>query len=164
MPFLFENVPIGRYLLVFNPDGPRSGGLSDLPLESTYYPLNGSRSAARTIEVNSGGVHLTGMDLIAGKRVEFRQVVVKVRFPDGTPMKTAEIRCVGLPREEGAPPWTIQKAALERDNGSIQFLAPADRKLQIEVKDWYGRKLNRSYISTHEPGATTVTREFVVTP
>jgi hypothetical protein len=162
--FSFENVPIGRYLLVFNPDGPRSGGLFDLPLDSTYYPLNATRSAARTVEMNSGGVHLTGMDLIVGKRVEFRQVVVKVRFPDGTVMKTAEIRCIGLPREEGALPWTIQKAALERDNGSVHFLAPADRNLQIEVKDAYGRDLKRTYTSTHEPGTATITQEFVVTP
>jgi len=164
MTFTFKNVPLGRYLMVFNPDGPRSGALFDLPFESAYYPLNGTRTNARTVEVKSDGVHLTGMDLTIGKRVEFRQVVVRVRFPDGKPMKTAQIRCIGLPREDGALPWTIQKVALESENGSVQFLVPADRKLQIEVKDWYGRDLKRTYTSTHEPGLTTVTQEFVITP
>jgi hypothetical protein len=164
MTFLFENVPIGRYLIVFNPDGPRSGTLFDLPFESTYYPLNGTLTNARTVEVKSGGIHLTGMDLIAGKRVEFRRVVVNVRFPDGTPMKTAAISCTALPREDVRFPCTIQRAPLERENGSAKFLAPVDRKLQIEVKDAYGRNLTQTYTSVHEPGATTVTQEFVVTP
>ena len=164
MTFLFESVPIGRYLLVFNPDGPRSGGLFDLPLESTYYPLNSTRTNARTVEVKSGGVHLTGMDLIAGKRVEFRQVVVRVRFPDGTPMKTAEIHCTALPHEDAGFPCTIQRAPLVSENGSAKFLAPVNRTLQIEVKDRYGRNLTKTYTAIHQPGASTVTQEFVVTP
>ena len=164
MTFLFKSVPIGRYLLVFNPDGPRSGTLFDQPLESTYYPLNSTRANARTVEIKSGGVHLTGMDLIAGKRAEFRQVAVKVRFPDGTPMKTAEIRCTALPREDAGFPCTVQRTPLEREDGSAKFLAPADRNLQIEVKDAYGRNLGKTYTSTHEPGTTAVMQEFVVTP
>jgi hypothetical protein len=162
--FSFENVPIGRYLLVFNPDGPRSGTLFDLPFESTYYPLNGTRTTAKIVEVKSGGVHLTGMDLIAGKRVDFRHVVVRVRFPDGTPMKTAQINCTALPRGDDGFPCTIQRVAPDSDDSSMQFLAPVDRTLQIEVKDRYGRDLKRTYISTHDPGSTTVTQEFVVTP
>jgi hypothetical protein len=163
--YKFENVPIGRYLLVFNPDGPRTGGLYDLPLESNYYPASSTRSAAKVIEVTSAGVHLTGMDLVAGERVEFRQVVVGVRFSDGAPMKTAAIRCVALPLKEGEPSLVFKNfPLLEKDDGTVHILAPANRKLRIEVQDAYGRKLNGSYAATYEPGSTPITQEFVVTP
>ncbi len=164
MSFTFENVPIGHYLLVFNPDGPRSGAPSDWPFESTYYPSGATRATARTVEVNSGGVHLTGMNMVAGKRVAFRQVMVRVRFPDGTPMKTAEIRCIGLPARAGDLPWIFRKTPLRSENGVVQFPAPANRKLQLEVRDAYGRDLKASYTSAYEPGLTTITQEFVVIP
>jgi hypothetical protein len=154
----------GRYLLMFNPDGPRSGDPSDSPFGSTYYPAGATRAGARTIEVKSGGVHLTGMDLIAGKRVAFRQVNVRVRFPDGAPMRTVQIRCIGLPSQEGDLPWILEKNPLRSDNGVLQFRAPANRKLQLEVRDAYGRDLKASYTSTYEPGLTTITQEFVVIP
>jgi hypothetical protein len=162
--FRFKDVPIGRYLLVFNPDGPNSSGLFDLPLESTYYPLASTRASARPIAVESGGVHLTGMDLVVGKRVEFRHVIVRVRFPDGTPMKTAQIGCVGLPLELGDLSWRLQRVTKENEDGSVEFLAPADRKLQLEIRDRYGRDLKKTYTAAHEPGSATITQEFVVTP
>jgi hypothetical protein len=143
---------------VFNPDGPKA----DSPFESTYYPLASSRNAARVIEVRSDNVHLTGMDLIIGTRVDFRQVNVKVRFPDGSPMKTAQVRCIGLPSEIEDFPWIDDKVALT--SGSAQFSAPANRSLRIEVRDWYGRDLKATYASTHEPGTTAITQDFVVKP
>jgi hypothetical protein len=156
--YRFENVPVGRYLLVFNPDGPKA----DSPFESTYYPLASSRNAARVIEVRSDTVHLTGMDLIIGTRVDFRQVNVKVRFPDGSPMETAQVRCIGLPSEIEDFPWIDDKVALT--SGSAQFSAPANRSLRIEVRDWYARDLKATYASTHEPGTTAITQDFVVKP
>ncbi len=164
MTFLLKNVPIGRYLLVFNPDGPRTGGLFDLPLESSFYPIGSSRANAGTIEVKSGGVHLTGMNLTVGKRVEFRKVTVRVRFPDGTPMNTAQIRCVGLPPQEGDLPWVFEKYVIHGENGTLEFSAPANRKLQLDVTDAYGRALKARYASTHEPGSSPITQEFIVTP
>jgi hypothetical protein len=78
------------------------------------------------------------MDLGMGPHVEFRQVVLRVRFSDGSPMKTVQIRCIGLPVLEGETPWVFGKVVMDSANGSIQFLAPANRTLQLEVKDWYG--------------------------
>lgn len=162
--FSFENVPIGRYLLVFNPDGPHSGTLiGDLPYESTYYPLNAQRIEAKRIDITSGGTHLTGMDLTIGRKVEFRKVSVHVQFPDGSPMKTAEVECVALPNEQDDFPLTFHKTVLET-NGTVEFSVPANRKLKIEVRDWYGRDLKKPYSSTHEAGSMTITQEFVVVP
>jgi hypothetical protein len=166
MSYTFKNVPIGRYLLLSNPDGPHPGKLAYLSLESTLYPLNSSRANALPIEVKSSGVHLTGIDLIAGKSVEFRRVSVRVVFPDGMKMKTAEVVCTGLPLQEGDIPW-IDRAYATLSNaadGSIEFLAPANRKLQLEVRDDYGRNLKGVYTSLHEAGVTPITQEFIVTP
>ena len=41
--FRFNDVPIGRYLLEFNPDGPQSGQLADRRFETTFYPQGTSR-------------------------------------------------------------------------------------------------------------------------
>jgi hypothetical protein len=162
--FSFENVPIGRYLLVFNPAGPSSDTLiGDLPYESTYYPLNAQRADAKEIDVTSGGTHLTGMDLTVGKKVEFREVSVHVQFPDGSPMKTAEVECTALPNDQDGFPLTFQKVALET-NGTVQFSVPANRRLKIEVKDWYGRDLKKPYTSTHEAASMPITQKFVVEP
>ncbi|HTS50008.1 MAG TPA: carboxypeptidase-like regulatory domain-containing protein [Bryobacteraceae bacterium] len=164
LSFTFDNVPIGRYLLVFNPNGPQPRDRFDLPFESTYYPLGRSRAKAEIIEIKSGGVHLTGMDLIAGEPVEFRQVTVQVKFQDGTPMNTAQIRCVGLPLQPGDFPWIFEKPLIRGDNGVLRFQAPANRKLQLEIKDSFRRDLKGSYTSTHEPGLTPIRQEVVVTP
>jgi hypothetical protein len=162
--FTFENVPIGRYLLVFNPDGPHSGTLiGDLPYEITYYPLNAQRAEAKRIDVTSGGTHLTGMDLTIGKKVEFREVSVHVQFPDGSPMKTAEVECTAWPNEQDGFPLNFHQVALET-NGTVHFSVPANRKLKIEIKDWYGRDLKKPYTSTHEADSSPITQEFVVVP
>jgi hypothetical protein len=158
--FEFKDVPIGRFALIFNPDGPGSGP-SGLPYESTYYPSNSKRATAGEVVIKSAGVHLTGMDLVVGQPVEFRQVAVSVKFADGVPMNTAHIRCVGLPAQEGELPWVYQHAAR---NGSIEFTAPVNRRLRIEVTDWYGRRMKESYVSTHDAGSAAIKREFTVRP
>jgi hypothetical protein len=162
LTFEFENVPLGRYLLVFNPDGPGARGLFDLARESTYYPLASKRADARAIEVSRGGVHLTGMDLSLGPPVKFRDVTIRVRFPDGAPMKTARILCTGLPQKEGEDPWILVTG--QEKNGEIRFSVPTNRRLKFEVKDWYGRDLKTSYISTHEAGEDSISQDFVVRP
>ncbi len=157
-------MPIGRYLLVFNPDGPHSGTLiGDLPYESTYYPLNARRTEAKIINVTAGGTHLTRMDLTIGKTVEFREVSVHVHFPDGSPMKTAAVECIALPIEQNGFPLNFHQVALET-NGTVHFSVPANRKLKIEIKDWYGRDLRKPYTSTHEASSSPITQEFVVVP
>lgn len=161
--FRLKNVPIGRYLLIFNPDGPRSGGRFDLPFESTYYPSGARFANARTVDVKSGAVHLTGMNLVVGRRVEFRSVVVKVRFPDGVPMKTALVRCIALPDQEGDVPW-VQGVVTGTEAGTARFSAPSNRKLRLKVGDWYGRDLHGIYTSVHDAGLTDIKQDFVIKP
>jgi hypothetical protein len=161
--FLFKNVPLGRYLLVFNPDGPRSGELFDTPYESTYYPHASSRSQAQTIEVTNAEMRLAPRDLVIGAPVSFRPVVVRVRFPDGTPMPTAVVHAVGEPIEDGGVPWTFVKVASSKD-GVVRFQAPSNRKLRIDIRDWHGRDLKKTYASTHAPGPAAIEQEFVIVP
>ncbi len=146
LTFRFKNVPIGRYLVVAGPDG----------------LLDRARANSEVIEIKSAGVHLSGMDLKVGERAELRPVTVRVRFPDGAPMKTAQVRCLGLPRGEGEAVWSVAGAA-EMD-GAIKLMAPANRQLKIEVRDAYGRDLKETYSSLHEPSSAPITQEFVVIP
>jgi hypothetical protein len=48
--FVFKDVPLGRYLLEFNPDGPQSGQLGAQSYETTFYSQGTSRQHAKTIE------------------------------------------------------------------------------------------------------------------
>jgi hypothetical protein len=162
--FLFKNVPMGRYLLVFNPDGPRSGERDHMPFESTYYPHASTRRDAQTIEVTSTGVRLTTKDLVIGKPVGFRPVVVRVHFPYGAPMTTAAVYAVGEPIEEGGVPWTFFRVAGSKEEGVVRFQAPANRKLRIEIRDWHGRDLKKAYRSTHAAGMAAIDQEFVIVP
>jgi len=163
--FLFKNVPLGKYLLMFNPDGPRPNGIeAGLRDESTFYPMANNRSGAKVLEIKSGGVHLTGKNLVMGKPVPFRSVTVLVRFPDGAPMDTAQIRCVGKPLQAGGLPWVFEEYVIHGQNGTLHFSAPANRKLELEVTDAYERDLKARYTSAHEPGSTPIIQEFVVAP
>jgi len=162
--FKFDNVPLGRYLLVSNPDGPNSGAFIDGSYERTYYPLASFRANAQMIEIKHAGAHLTGMDLVTGETVPLRQVTVRVRFPDGAPMDTAMVYCTGLSREKGDPPWLFDIWTIAGKMGTLQFKAPSNRKLRLEVEDVYHRPLKDVYSSTHEPGVAPITHEFVVKP
>jgi hypothetical protein len=161
--FLFENVPLGRYLLAFNPDGPQADGYQPFPLESTFYPNGSSRAQAQTIEINTAGVRLVGKDMIVGPPVAFRAVTVKVRFSDGSPMATAIVDITGEPLEPGRIPWHALKH-IQKGQSGAGFHVPANRKFRISVRDWYGRDLKKTYESTHVPGSTAVIQEFVVVP
>ncbi len=164
LSYRFVNVPLGRYLIVSNPDGPRSGQLSDVPLESTFYPNSNSRAEAREVRITSGGNHMTGLDVTAGRPIALRKVTVSVTFPDGLPMKTAEVRCTGLPAKDGDLPWKFRKVAMGKDVGIVEFFAPVNRELRIEISDWYGRDLKSVYASTHAPGTSDINQRFVVRP
>jgi hypothetical protein len=166
MNYRFANVPLGRYLLFFNPEGPHSGNTFNLPFESTFYPLDSVRANAKVIEVNSAGIHLTGMDLAVGRKVQFRRVSVRVKFPDGMKMKTAKIICTGLPPQKGEFPWieTVFALLSKAEDGSIEFYAPANRNLKLEVRDDYGRDLKGIFTSFHEAGVTPIMQEFIVKP
>jgi len=162
--FKFDRVPIGRYLLGSNPDGPNSGAFIDGSYERTYYPLASSRANAQVIEIKHAGTHLTGMDLVTGETVPLRQVTVRVHFPDGAPMDTAMVYCTGLSREKDDPPWLFDIWTIAGKRGTLQFKAPSNRKLRLEVEDVYHRPLKADYSSTHEPGVAPVTQEFVIKP
>ncbi len=160
--FEFTDMAIGRYLLISNPDGPN--GVLNAPYEATYYPLASSRSNAQVIEINHAGTHLTGMDLVLGESVRLREVVVSVHFPDGAPMDTARVYCTGLPRKAGDLPWLFSQGTIYGNLGIIRFSAPSDRKLHIEIEDFYRRPLEAVYSSTHEPGISRIRQEFVIKP
>ena len=106
---------------------------------------------------------LTNRDLIIGQPVSFRPVVVRIRFPDGAPMSWAVVRATG-DAPEGDLPWTFSQVASVNGKGVVRFKAPANRKLRIEVRDWYGRDLKKAYIATYEVGLEPIEREFVVEP
>ena len=79
-------------------------------------------------------------------------------------MKTAQVNCIGLPTLSDELPWIFHKIDSDNKNGLVEFLAPANRRLKIEVVDWYGRDLKRPYTSSHEPGTKAIKQEFVVIP
>jgi hypothetical protein len=160
--FLFRDVPIGRYLLEFSPDGPRSGRLGDQIFESTFFPRGASRPNAKTIEVTRAEAHLTGMDVVIGKPVTLRSVVVRVRFADGAPMNWAEVRVTGESIEAGGEPWAWSGST--HDKGVARFEAPANVNLRIEVQDAYGRDLKEKYVSTHAAAMGVIEQEFVIRP
>jgi len=160
--FEFDDVAIGRYFLISNPDGPN--GVLDAPYETTFYPLASSRSDAQVIEIKHAGTHLTGMDLVLGESVTLREVVVNVHFPDGAPMDTAKVYCTGLPRKAGDLPWLFNHWTIHGNQGIIRFSAPSDRKLRLEVEDVYRRPLKAVYSSIHEPGISPIRQEFVIEP
>jgi Carboxypeptidase regulatory-like domain len=160
--FEFENVPIGHYLLVFNPIGDPSSAAYKLPFENTYYPGGSNRSEARQIDISSSDIHLTGMNLIAGDPVRFRQVRVRVHFEGGEPMKTAMVHGFGLPRAQNDLYWNIAQIASKE--GELEFPAPTNRELKIEIRDWYGRPLNAAYAATFPPGTSPIFQDFVVKP
>ncbi|MFN7995130.1 MAG: carboxypeptidase-like regulatory domain-containing protein [Bryobacteraceae bacterium] len=160
--FTFTNVPLGQYLIVFNPDGPRSGKDLGLPFESTYYPGGAPRMSAKAVVLDSAGVHLTGIDLALGQRVRFRQVMVRVQFPDGVSMTTAEVECIGSLQGQGSPTW-VQQTDVDK-SGSARFSAPVNRALELIVRDSYGRDLKAAYRSNHDPGETPIYQEFIVIP
>jgi hypothetical protein len=161
--FEFKNVPMGRYLLVFNPEGPQTGSEFKLPFESTYYPLVSSRADAKIIPVNSDNVHWTGMDIIIGKRVEFREAIVTVKYPDGQTMRTADVHFTGLPLQPGQDVWAQRRPFLSTMD-SVRLFVPADRTIRIEVKDAYGRDLGAIHSSTHEAGEAPIRQDFVIQP
>jgi hypothetical protein len=162
--FLFKNVPLGRYVLVFNPEGPQTGGLYDKPLESTYWPHGMSRSEAEAIEVTGAGVHITAKNLTGGEPVTFRPVVVRVNFPDGAPMTTAVVNVVGEPVDRGDLAWTFAKIAGREDNGVVRFRAPTNRTIRIDIRDWYWRDLKQPYTAIHRAGTSPIDQSFVIVP
>lgn len=161
--FHFQNVPLGRYLLVFNPNGPHQTRFGSDPRESTYYPNGATRAQAQTIEIKAAGMHVTGIDLIAGPPVALRPVSVEVRFPDGTPMTTASILIEGEPIEPGGRPWLARQSIWEEQT-TARFHVPVNRKFRISVTDSHGRDLNKVYQSTHLPAYSPIHQRFTVDP
>ncbi|MEZ5403138.1 MAG: carboxypeptidase-like regulatory domain-containing protein [Bryobacteraceae bacterium] len=152
--FVFRNVPVGRYLLMSNPDGRQ-------PFESTFYPDASTRAEAKEILVDSPLTVLSGMDLRVGKPVAMRDVTVRAKLPDGNLWPAAAIRLVGQPTEPGGLHW---RGWGDGFKGETRFRAPANRKLRVEVIDSYGRKLSREYVAEFEPGVWPIIHEFTVEP
>jgi hypothetical protein len=61
-------------------------------------------------------------------------------------------------------PWNVSRSPLSRDDGKVEFQAPANRTLQCELKDLCGRDMKKSYTFTEQPGTSAVNHTFVVTP
>lgn len=161
--FRFKDVPLGRYQVVFNPEGPHRRGSDSDPRESTYYPNGAALAQARTIEINATGMHVNGIELTAGPEVALRRVSVEVRFTDGTPMTAANIRIEGEAIEPRGRPWFTERQTW-KDGTSELFHVPANRRLLISVTDWYGRELNKVYQSTHLPASTPIHQRFMIDP
>jgi hypothetical protein len=149
--FLFRHVPLGRYHLKYNPNGPEP----ESPYESTYYPRGAASQAdAKTIQIRSNGIHLLGMDLRIGPPVPFRQVTAKAVFPDGEPMTTAWVRFTCEP--------SCPEGKHVNHEGVARLDVPVNRKVRLEVLDWHLRDMKASYVSTHEPGSQPIHQTFTV--
>src|SRR5262249_11097761 len=134
--FEFRNVPVGRYLLVSNPTGPNVTRLKKESLERTYYSDESNK--AQILDVTFDGIRLAGGDVKVGRAANFRQVSVRVEFPDGEGMKTVAVQCVALPTESDQLPVEIYfGGSTDKTAGTFEFQVPADRKLEMEVKDSY---------------------------
>lgn len=156
--YLFQHVPLGRYVLAVNPHGPSTRS----PFETAYYPNAGSRDDALIIDILDDETDWTGMDLVVGRRVEFRRVRVSASFADGATMQTARIECNGAPVEPRQPGWSAVRGTGK--DGVVEFEAPANLSLRISLKDAYGRDLGQEYVAEFDAGASPVEHEFVVTP
>lgn len=160
--FRFADVPLGEYLLVFNPDGPQANRVDDRPRARTYYPGGSSWANARPIEVRSPGIRLTGMDLRAGPPVAQRAVSVRAEFPDGQHYRNAVVRCVGY--APGGADLPIANLDILGNDREARFAMPADRRIEIVITDWHGRDMKAEYRRVHPPGAAPIVEKFVVQP
>ncbi len=139
--YQFEHVPPGRYLLAVNADGPEPNS----PFETTYYSLTSVRESAKIVEIQGDHSALTGLNLVVGAKVTFRQVTVKVAFVDGTPMKTASVQSTEQPAGPGTPSAYWSHSEWSLGTAVVKFEAPTTFPLRIEVKDLYERDLGASY-------------------
>lgn len=135
--FVFRNVPFGRYSLLVEPDSQGAG-----------------RELSEEIVVSRADQTIVDRNAVAGPVVRSRRVLVKVRFPDGTPMSTARVVVTS-----GNDRW--MRSAWRKKEG-VELRVPAGRRLHISVVDDYRRLLNRVYESVHEAGEAPVEKTFVV--
>jgi hypothetical protein len=158
--YRFEHVPPGRYILAINPEGPEP----DVPLETTYYPLASKRTSAKVVEIKGYQSDLTGLNLVIGNKVMFRQVTVKVTFTDGTPMKSVAIRCTAHldGNQRAGALWSHFGTGL--GTGVVKFEAPTNVPLRIEVEDWYRRDLGATYTADFDAGSTPISYGFKIKP
>jgi len=163
--FQFRYVPVGRYLLVSNPNGPQVTRMGENPGERSYYSGRPDTSKPQVLEVTFDGVHLAGVDVKQGKPSILRPVNVRVEFPDGVGMKSAEVKCTALPTESDQLPVVLDVFySNDKHDGTFDFQVPADRKLEIEIKDIYLRTKKVYFKSEHEPGTAPIKLKYVVTP
>lgn len=160
--FRFADVPVGEYLLVFNPDGPQADRVGEPPRARTYYPGGSSWANAKPIAVRRPGIRLTGMDLLAGPPVEQRTVSVRAEFPDGEHYRNAVVRCVGYAPAGGDLP--IAKRDILGNDRESTFTMPADRRIEIKITDWHGREMKAEYRRVYPPGAAPIVEKFVIQP
>jgi len=158
--FRFENVPLGRYILAVNPMGPRIDGYDPFPFESTYHPTGSDRANAKNIEIDRGGLQLTGKDIVAGAPVDFRNVTLKYRFADGAPITSAVVDVIG-DASPGGVQWSDGQS-IYRGQSEVRFRVPANRTIRMSLRDRYGRDLGKRYESTHAPGTAPIFQEFIV--
>jgi hypothetical protein len=107
---------------------------------------------------------LTGLNLVIGNKVMFRQVTVKVTFTDGTPMKSVAIRCTAHldGNQRAGALWSRFGTGL--GTGVVKFEAPTNVPLRIEVEDWYRRDLGATYTADFDAGSTPISSGFKIKP
>ena len=160
--FRFTDVPLGEYLLVFNPSGPQADRTGDRPQARTYYPAGSSWANAKPIQVRSPGIQLTGLDQLAGPPVEQRTVTVRAEFPDGEHYRSAVVHCVGYAPRGGDLP--LAKRDILGANRESTFTMPADRRIEVSITDWHGRDMKAEYRRVHPPGTAPIVEKFVIQP
>jgi hypothetical protein len=84
--FSFPLLPPGRYIMRINEDGPRA----EAPYAPQYYPSSAGPEGAHVFEVGEGR-HIRNVDFVL-RRLDERNLRVRVGWPDGRPADGASVR------------------------------------------------------------------------
>lgn len=158
--FQFGNVPLGRYLLKSNPDGPGMGSYRQEPRESTYYPGVSDRGLAKVLDLRSTNVVLGGMDFAAGPKVQLRDIWVMARYRDGRLMSTGQFRAIAVANRPGTEDAFVSGVVNEMYPEFRHRMLPVDRRIRIELWDEY-RPWLKKYVAEFPPGVSKIEHTFV---
>lgn len=158
--FQFRNVPVGRYLLKFNPDGPGMDYWRKESRESTYFPGSSDRARAKVIEFRSINVTLARMDFSAGPQVKLRNIRIMAVYRGGRPMLTARFRVTALANGPGTEDAFVSGLVTKGQPEFTRTMLPVDRRIRVELWDEYRPWLKR-YVAEFPPGVSPIEHTFV---